>query len=110
MAARLELKGSGFRLLPSYGLALSQLPRRVVSIPRLDRVILLFGCDLQLVIARRNAGSWCIAHAVLIAQIFFDGTVDLVDGLLFGNFKQAAARFLGDAFEHFFAVGGFLLR
>jgi hypothetical protein len=65
---------------------------------------------MDFVIAGRNIRSGRVAEAVLIAKFFRDRRINLVDGLLLGNLKQAAAGFPGDAFENFLSVGPFFLR
>src|ERR1700722_24002 len=52
----------------------------------------------------------CVTQGVLIAQFLVNGGVDLVDGLLFGNFKEAAARLSGYLLEDFFPIGARFFR
>src|ERR1017187_515942 len=64
----------------------------VVAISGLHRQVFLRGCQMDLVIAGSGIGLVRrVAQAVLVAQLFFNAGVDLIDRLLLGNFKEAAA-------------------
>ena len=51
-----------------------------------------------------------IANAVLIAQLFLNLGIDLLDGFLLRNFKEAPAGFPRKLLQDFFAVRMILLR
>src|ERR1039458_3056887 len=66
---------------------------------------------MDLVIPRRGIGLiWRVAQAVLVAQLFFNAGVDLIDRLLFGDFKEAAAGLSCNLLHDFLAIGMGLLR
>src|SRR5271167_4395748 len=85
---------------------------RVVSLARLHDEVFIGGGQIDLVVARagdRLVGG--VAEAVLVAQLLLDLSVNLVDGLLLGNFEETAAGFARDALQDFLAIGmGGLLR
>src|SRR5580692_4268113 len=51
-----------------------------------------------------------VGEAVLVAEVFVDFGVDLVEGLFLGSPEELAAGFPGDLFQDFLAVGALLLR
>src|SRR5215472_10075374 len=66
--------------------------RGVVAFAGLDHQLLPFGHQVDAVIAAVLVGAlWRVAQAVLVAQIFFDLGIDLVDRLLFRYLEKAAA-------------------
>src|SRR5882724_7810718 len=66
----------------------------VVPLSGLHHDILRLGRDLNFVIARlrRSSSIGRVAKAVLIAQLFLDLRVDLIDGFLLGNLEQSPSR------------------
>jgi len=46
-----------------------------------------------------------VAQVVLIAEFLRDLGINLIDRLLFGDFKEASPSFLGNPFEDFLSVG-----
>ena len=64
----------------------------VISLPGLYDEIFLPSRNLDLVITRLHSISsiWCVAKAVLIAQLLFDLGVDLIDCLFLGDFEQSS--------------------
>src|SRR6266481_5446556 len=78
----------------------------VVSLSGLYRQIFLLYRDLDLVIARLGGvGSIRgVAEAVLVAQLVFDLSVDLIDRLFLGNLKQPSAGLFRDAVQNFLSV------
>src|SRR5690348_11163278 len=72
------------------------LPVAVISPTALDPYNSLLYCHLNLVIARLGGASsvGSVAEAVLIAQLFLDLRVDLIDRLLLRDFKQPPSGLL----------------
>src|SRR5271155_3048077 len=65
-----------------------------IPVARLHDQIFLFRGQLDFVIARTGVVLFRrIPQAVLIAQLFIDGGINVVDGLLLGYFKKSPARF-----------------
>src|ERR1019366_590409 len=73
-------------------LRLGRIAAAVVAVSGLHHKIFLRGCQMDLTVARCGVSLvGRIAQAVLVAQLFFNAGVDLIDRLLLGNFKEAAA-------------------
>src|ERR1035438_100370 len=51
-----------------------------------------------------------VTQAVLVAQLFFNAGVDLINRLLLGNFKEASASLSCNLLHNFLAIGMGLLR
>src|ERR1700722_19696880 len=78
---------------------------RVIAVPCLDGHVLLFRREMDLVVAGRYILTRSVADAVLIAQVLRDRGVNLFDGLLLRDLKQATASFSGDPLQNLLAVG-----
>src|SRR5436305_15158735 len=59
-----------------------------------------------------STGIWTVgsvANAVLVSQLFLNLGVDLLDGLLSGDFKEASASIFGKFLQDLFSVRMILL-
>ena len=69
---------------------------QIVPFPSLHRGVLLFHRDVKLVVSGGSVRFLRnVAESVLITQFLVDGRIDLIDGLLFGDFEEAPAGFFG---------------
>src|SRR5664279_4776702 len=92
---------AGARIWPSHSscvrpcrpkLRLRRIVAAVVSVSGLHHQVLLRSCQMDLVVAGGGISFVRrIAQAVLIAQLFFNARVDLINRLLLGDFKEATA-------------------
>src|SRR5712692_7199362 len=79
------------------------LPLGVIPVSCLHHQAFLF--DGQADLAEPGIGPVRrIAQAVLVAQLLLNAIVDLLDGLLLGDFKKAPAGFLRNPLENFLSV------
>src|SRR5579859_470920 len=86
------------------------LPPEVVTVAGLHYEIFLLGDDeMNFVVADCVAFVRGVREAVLVAQIFLNLGVNLVDRLLLGHLEKAPARFLGYLLEDFLAVWALFL-
>src|SRR5271169_7237247 len=83
----------------------------IISVSGLDDQILLLGLKQDLVIAgSRVVFVRRVADAVLIAQFVLNRAVDLLDRLLFGNFKKSGPGFPRNPFENLLSIRTLFLR
>src|SRR5207302_2350919 len=84
-------KVNGNRGEPAGRLALG-----IIPFAGLHDVILLFGCEMKLMVAQFGIRVGRVAQAVLAAQFHFDLPVDLVNRLFLGELKEAPTGLAGD--------------
>jgi len=82
----------------------------VVTVAGLNDEVFLLGDDeLNFVVADCVAFVRGVGEAVLVAQVFLNLRLNLVDRILLGDLEKPPARFLGNLLEDFLAVWAFLL-
>ena len=83
----------------------------VEAVAGLDLGVFLFHGEMELVVADGGVGLvGGVAEDVLIAEFFVEVSVDFVESLFLGDFKETAAGSFGDLFENCFAVGARFFR
>src|SRR5205807_6057102 len=92
-------KVNGNRGEPAGRLALG-----IIPFAGLHDVVLLFGCEMKLMVAQFGIRVGRVAQAVLAAQFHFDLPVDLVNRLFLGELKEAPTGLAGDLCQDFLAV------
>ena len=77
----------------------------------MDHQVLLFCLNAELMKAFAWIRPvWGISQAILIAQVFFYLSVNLLDCLLAGNFKQPSAGFARHLFQYLLSIHALFLR